>query len=409
VEKAMTAFTIADLTFRDLLRPDVLANPYPLFAQLRREDPVHEDPAGEGWLVTRYDDVTAVMSDPRFSAARLLPREGEGGAVSTVRRALARQMLFLDPPDHSRLRKLFAKAFTPGRLETLRGPILGIVEDLFDAASTKAGEIDFIRDFAVPLPVTVIATMLGVPSEDHHRLRSWSSGFGRLISGRLLTSQEAGEAESSILAFIAYFQALIETRRRQPADDMLSDLVAVEEMGDRLSLEELIMNLILLLAAGHGTTTHLLGNGLLALLRHPEQWRLLTDDPSLAAPAVNELLRFDGPVQATSREALEDVELGGKVIRRGQRARMLLGSANHDDAHFPEPDRLDIQRPGARILSFGHGIHTCLGAALARLEAQVAFVESTRRFPDTRLQTTNLEWGGSISFRGLQSLPVVLA
>ncbi len=291
----MTPFNIADLTFRDLLRPEVLANPYPLFAQLRREDPVHEDPAGEGWLVTRYDDVAAVMGDPRFSAARLLPRAGGDGTASAVRRALARQMLFLDPPDHTRLRKLFAKAFTPGRLETLREPILQIIGHLFDAAARTGGDIDFVRDFAVPLPVTVIATMLGVPKEDHHRLRGWSSGFGRLISGRTLTPQEAGEAESSILAFIAYFQALIETRRRRPADDMLSDLVAVEEMGERLSAEELIVNLILLLAAGHGTTTHLLGNGLLALLRHPEQWRLLADDPRLAAPAVNELLRFDAP------------------------------------------------------------------------------------------------------------------
>jgi cytochrome P450 len=406
----MTLFNITDLTFRDLLRPEVLVDPYPLFAQLRREDPVHEDPAGEGWLVTRYDDVAAVMGDPRFSAARLLSREGGGGPASAVRSALARQMLFLDPPDHTRLRKLFAKAFTPGRLETLRQPILKIVEHLFDlAAARNGGEIDFIRDFAVPLPVTVIATMLGVPGEDHPRLRGWSSGFGRLISGRALTPQEAGEAESSILAFIAYFRALIETRRRQPADDMLSDLVAVEEMGEHLSVEELIMNLILLLAAGHGTTTHLLGNGLLALLRHPDQWRLLADDPGLAAPAVTELLRFDAPVQATSREALEDVNLGVKVIRRGQRARVLLGSANHDEAHFPDPDRLDIRRPGARILSFGHGIHTCLGAALARLEAQVAFVEITRRFPNTKLGTADLEWNRSISFRGLQSLPVALA
>jgi cytochrome P450 len=239
-------------------------------------------------------------------------------------------------------------------------------------------------------------------------LREWSHAFGRLINGTILSSAEANEAQQGILAFVQYFHQLIQQRKKHPENDMLSDLTAVEESGDRLSTQELIVNLVLLLAAGHGTTTHLLGNGLLALSRNPDQWQLLARDPSIAPSAVSELLRFDGPVQATAREAIEDVSIGGKTIMQEQRVTVLLGSANRDEQRFPNPDTLDLRRTGARMLSFGHGIHTCLGAALARVEAQVAFGELARRYPNLSIETNTAERIPTIHFRGLQSLPVAL-
>ncbi|HVE20450.1 MAG TPA: cytochrome P450 [Acidocella sp.] len=405
----MQQISIEGLTYQDMLRPEMLADPYPLFRRLRDESPVHEDENGGAWIVSRYRDVAFVLSDPRFSAARLLDQDRDYDGDRPIRSALSRQMLFLDPPDHTRLRKLFAKAFTPIRLESLRPHIQHIIDHLLDKAEISHGYINFIRDFAVPLPVTVIAQILGVPHEDRPLLLGWSGAFGQLISGRRLTAEEVQEADRGIREFIGYFQDLIDKRRRHPADDMLSDLVVVEEMGDRLSTEELIMNLILLLAAGHGTTTHLLGNGLLALLSHPAEWQRLVADQTIAPHAVSELLRFDAPVQVTGREALEDVELGGKIIRKGQRARVLLGSANRDEERFPAPDRLDLQRSDTRVMSFGHGIHTCLGAMLARLEAQIAFAELARRYPAAEFNPDTLQRSRSVSFRGLSRLDVRLS
>ena len=404
----MYGVDIADFSLEDLLRPDVLADPYPFFRCLRHEDPVHEDPRGRGWMVSRYDDVAVVLGDRRFSAERVVRSQEREATLNPVQRALARQMLFLDPPDHTRLRNLFTKAFTPHRVEALRPQVAGMVTELLNSAEAAGGRIDFIQDFSVPLPVIVIAQMLGVPTAEWGRLRAWSVAFGKLISGRLLSAKESTEAQHGILAFMEYFRELIAERRQRPSGDMLSDLIAAEEQGDRLSIEELIVNLILLFAAGHGTTTHLLGNGLLALCRHPEQWKYLVSDLSLAPNAVNELLRYDGPVQATTREALEDIPFADKTIRQGQRVTVLLGSANHDEERFQDPDRLDLRRSAIRPLSFGHGIHTCLGAALARMEAQVAFSELARRFPKLEVTTDAPQRAPSIHFRGLQALPILL-
>ena len=398
---------ISQLGFKDLLRPEVLADPYPLFRRLRHEDPVHQDPEGRGWIVSRYGDVERVLADRRFSAQRTLAMRDGQDTASAVQAALARQMLFLDPPDHTRLRGLFTKTFTPQRMEALKPQVTAMVTDYLNRAADSGGVIDFISEFAIPLPVTVIAQMLGVPTADRDRLRAWSVAFGKLINGRVLSPQESAEAQAGVMEFVKYFRDLIAERRRQPADDMLSGLIEVEERGDRLSTEELIVNLILLLAAGHGTTTHLLGNGLLALSHHPEQWRRM-GEAALAPSGVNELLRYDGPVQATGRQALEDLELAGKSIKKGQYVTVLLGSANRDEDHFPEPDRLDLQRSDARPLSFGHGIHTCLGAALARMETLVAFGELARRFPNLKIAGGAPEHNPSISFRGLLALPVAL-
>ena len=399
---------IRRVTFADLLRPDVLADPYPLFRRLRQEDPVHEDPQGRGWIVSRYDDIEKVLADRRFSAQRTLLASEAPGASSAVQAALARQMLFLDPPDHTRLRSLFTKAFTPQRMEALRPQVTMLVTGYLNHAEDLGGSIDFIEDFAIPLPVTVIAQMLGVPVADRDRLRAWSVAFGKLINGRILSPQELTEAQMGVLEFVKYFRDLITERRQHTGDDMLSGLIEVEERGDRLNTEELIVNLILLLAAGHGTTTHLLGNGLLALSRHPGEWTRLVAAPTVAQSAVNELLRYDGPVQSTGRVALEDIPLGNKIIKQGQYVTVFLGSANRDEAHFSEPEVLNLQRLGERPLSFGHGVHTCLGAALARMETQVAFSELARRFPKLEVDTAAPEHNPSISFRGLIALPVQL-
>jgi cytochrome P450 len=359
-------------------------------------------------MVSRYDDVAAVLGNRRISAERMAANPERGATPNPVQKALARQMLFLDPPDHTRLRNLFSKTFTPNRVEALRPHVTGMVTELLNNAEEAGGNIDFIKDFCIPFPVTVIAQLLGVPVADRDQLRNWSVAFGKLLSGRLLSEKESTEAQQGIVAFMEYFGELIAVRRHRPEGDLLSDLIVAEEQGDKLSTEELIVNLILLLAAGHGTTTHLLGNGLLALSRHPEQWKYLVSDPVLAANAVNEILRYDGPVQATTREALEDIPLADKTILRGQRVTVLLGSANHDEERFQNPDALDLHRPPLRLLSFGHGIHTCLGAALARMEAEVAFGELTRRFPGLKVETDAPLHTPSIHFRGLQCLPVSL-
>src|SRR3984957_12303551 len=406
---AMHDMDIKDVGLADLLRPEVLANPYPLFRRLRHEDRVHQDPAERGWIVSRYDDVEKVLADRRFSAQRIPTARQGADTSSAVQAALSRQMIFLDPPDHTRLRSLFTKTFTPQRMEALKPQVAAMVTGFLNQAEDAGGTIDFIRDFAIPLPVTVIAQMLGVPVADRDRLRAWSVAFGKLINGRILSAEESREAQVGVMQFVKYFHDLIAERRQHPADDMLSGLIQVEEQGDRLSTEELIVNLILLLAAGHGTTTHLLGNGLLALWRHPEQWARLAAAPLVAPAAVNELLRYDGPVQATGRLALEDVPLGDKIIKRGQHVTVILGSANRDELRFPAPDNLDLHRAVAATLGLGHGIHTCLGAALARMETQVAFGELARRFPKLKVDSSALEHNPSISFRGLVALPISLS
>ncbi|HEX4376011.1 MAG TPA: cytochrome P450 [Steroidobacteraceae bacterium] len=399
---------ISQIGFADLLQPQVLADPYPLFRRLRQEDPVHADPSGRGWMVTRHQEAQIALSDRRLSARRILTTQRQHDVSEAVSSALSLQMLFMDPPDHTRLRALFSKAFVPSRMEALRSDVAAMVERLFDAADAHGGQIDFVRDFAVPLPVAVIARLLGVPASDHGLMLDWSHALGLLIGGRELNAQEASSAQQGILAFVAYFRELIERRRSTPADDMLSRLIVVEELGDRLSTQELIVNLMLLLAAGHSTTSHLLSSGLLALSRHPDQWQLLVDDPRLATSAVNELLRFDGPVQATARQATCDLVLSDRTVRCGELVTVFLGSANRDEAHFDAPDRLDLRRPTARALSFGHGIHTCLGAALARMEVQVVLEALARRYPGFAVDADSVAHLPSVAFRGLLTLRVEL-
>ncbi len=400
---------IEDLSLSQLLEPAYAGNPYALYRRLRTADPVHWDERGS-WVLTRYADVVAALRDSRLSAERFsLDVSGLPEEVQRPVRALARQMLFLDPPDHTRLRTLAAKAFTPRMVEMMRLSIQRIVDDLLDAVEPD-GSFEVIDALAFPLPAIVIAQMLGVPPEDRLQFAHWTAAFGALLDGALLTAIGLQEALIRVSALMDYFRQIIAERRSAPRDDLLQALLNAEEQGDTLSEDELLGNCILLLAAGHGTTTHLIGNGLLALLQHPDQLEILRQNPSLIGSAVLELLRYDSPVQMTGRQARTDLDIGGKHIQAGQYILACLGAANRDPQQFPDPDRLDLQRAAGKQLAFGHGIHYCLGAPLGRLEAEIALNTLLRRFPALHLacEADTLTWLPGLVFRGLRALPVTI-
>lgn len=395
----------------DVLRPEHRQHPYALYHQLRAAAPVS---AGDmSVVVTGYAAAQAALHDPRLSAARMnvdlsdLP-DAIQARIGPVARAISRQLLWIDPPHHTRLRALVSKAFTPRVIDAMRARIQALVDDLLDAVQ-GAGEMDVIRDVAYPLPAIVIAELLGVPASDRDRFKVWSDAFAAFLDGSTLTPETQLQALVSIGEFAAYFHAMVRERRLAPRDDLLQALIAAEERGDALTEEELISNCMLLLAAGHETTTNLIGNGLLALLRHPDQLRALRDDPALAPVAINELLRYDSPVQLTDRIAVADLELAGVPVYAGQYVSVVIGAANRDPAQFPDPDRLDIRRQDNRHLAFGYGVHFCLGAALARLEGQVALTTMLRRLPQMRLAVEEPVWHHSVVFRALQSLPITFA
>jgi cytochrome P450 len=403
----------AELSLSHVLRPEIAADPYPLYHRLRSDDPVRWDAPLGTWVVTRYADVQSALGDARLSAERItlstewLP-EAMRETLGPVFRALSRQMLFLDPPDHTRLRGLVNKAFTPRVVQGMRPRIQAIVDDLLDTVQ-EAGRMDVIQNFAYPLPAIVIAEMLGVPPEDRDQFRIWSDDFGALIGRSDLGLDGATRALRGVAEFMDYFRDIVVWRRASPRDDLMQALIAAEDRGDALSEEELLANCVLLLAAGHGTTTHLIGNGLLALLRNPDQLRKLRDDPASIAAAVTEVLRYDSPVQATGRVAAQELPIGARRVGVGEGVILCLGAANRDPEQFADPDRLDIGRRENRPIAFGHGIHFCLGAPLARIEAQIAFATLLRRLPGLHLETDVLEWEPSLSFRGLARLPVAFA
>jgi cytochrome P450 len=384
--------------------PAFVADPYPTYRQLRAEDPVHHSPLGF-WVLTRYDDVVAALRDPRlakeaiaaFVAARF------GAPVP----AMGLSMLDRDPPDHTRLRSLVSKAFTPRVVEGLRPRIQQIVDGLLEGVR-DVGSMDLIEEFAYPIPVNVICEMLGVPVEDHERFKGWSLDIARGLDSILLPpeSEVPKRSVASRNALADYFRELIARRRASPRADMLSGLIAAEEAGDKLSENELLATCILLLIAGHETTVNLIGNGTLALLRNPDQLRRLRDNPALIGSAVEELLRFDGPVQRTARIPSEDVVIDGRKIAKGEMVMPFIGAADRDPAQFPEPDRLDIGRTDNRHIAFGWGIHFCLGAPLARVEGQIAINTLVQRFPRLALATESPEFRESLTLRGLKSLPV---
>ena len=396
----------------DLFDPAFKADPYPTYARLRSSAPVYRAalPDGRGvWLITRYEDVLAVLKDHRFVKdwrGALTPEQlAQVPPIPEVMKPLSQNMLDTDPPDHERLRALVSKAFTPRLIERLRPRVQAISDGLLDAVQDR-GEMDLIDDYAFPLPITVIAELLGVPAEDRNNFREWSDAA---VSGN--ASQEYMEEIliPHMQAFTDYLRALFEEKRANPGDDLVSALVRAEEAGDRLSEDELLGMVFLLLVAGHETTVNLIGNGVLALLQHPDQLRKLKEDPSLIKPAIEELLRYDGPVEtSTERFAREDVEIGGQVIPRGEMVLVVLAAADHDPQRFSDPDELDITRTDNRHLAFGKGIHHCLGAPLARMEGQIAISTLLRRMPNLRLKGSpeSLSWRPGMILRGLRGLPV---
>jgi cytochrome P450 len=391
----------------DPLAPEVIADPYPYYHRLRSLEPVHHSPLGF-YVASRHADVTLVLRDKRFGkdfVGRMTRRRGEEIFDEPVYRSMRHWMLQQDPPDHTRLRGLVVQAFTARRVEDMRPRIQEIVDQTLDRLVARRRG-DLIADFAFRLPVTVICEMLGIPPDHHEMFLAGARDGGRLLDPVPLSRAELDAANASNLAAQAYFQQLFELRRREPGDDLTTKLVQAEEQGSKLSNEELTANVILLFGAGHETTVNLIGNGLLALFRHPDQLRLLRDDPALMPNAVEEFLRYDSSVQTTGRVALEDVEVGGTVIPAGEAVLSLLGAANRDPAVYPEPDRLDIMRPNVRPLSFGGGIHFCLGAQLARIEAEVAILTLLRRLPDLNLDDpVHPDWRQTFVLRGLKALP----
>lgn len=389
----------------DPFLPDFIANPFPYYHRLREADPVHRSPLGF-WVLTRYDDCVAVLRDQRFV------REGFEAILESIygspgEASLPRSMLFQDPPDHTRLRSLVNRAFTPRVVEALRPRIQQIVDGILDQVR-DARAMEVIGDLAYPLPVTVISEMLGVPAGDHESIKQWSADIARSLDAIGLNVApeivERGRLARRELA--GYFRHLVAERRRAPRGDLLSLLIAAEEQGDKLTEPELLSTCILLYVAGHETTVNLIGNGLLALLRHPDQLGRLREDPGPAASAVEELLRYDGPVQRTARIAATEVEIGGRTIEKGAMVVVVLGAANRDPAHFPDPDRLDVGRADNRHIAFGFGIHFCLGAPLARIEGQIALGTIARRLPGLSLATAEPRWRESQVLRGLTALPV---
>jgi cytochrome P450 len=385
--------------------PEFVADPYPMYQRLQSDDPVHHSPLGF-WVLTRYADVIASLRDPRLIkepiAAFVAARFG-----MQVPPGLGLSMLDRDPPDHTRLRGLVSKAFTPKALERLRPDIQRIVNGLLDAVDGH-GEMDLIDEFAYPLPVNVICDMLGVPVKDHERFKQWGLDIARGLDAIMLPpdSEVAQRSMTGRRALAEYFRELIAQRRASPRDDMLSALIAAEEAGDKLNEDELLATCILLLVAGHETTVNLIGNGTLALLRHPAELRRLRDDPRIIGTAVEELLRFDGPVQRTARIPSEDIVIGGRTIPKGEMVMPFLGAADRDPAQFPDPQRLDLTRADNRHIAFGMGVHFCLGAPLARMEGQIAINTLLQRLPKLALATDKPEFRQSLTLRGLQTLPV---
>ena len=390
------------------------ANPYPFYAQLRDQAPVHRITLGDkrtAWLVTRYEDVVTVLKDDRFVKDKrsVMTRDQMAREpwIPSLLKPIERNMLDSDAPEHTRLRGLVHTAFTPRLIENMRERIQRLTDELLDVAQAR-GSMDLIRDYALPLPTTIIAEMLGVPVPDRHKFHRWSSTIVSTVPSKwgLL------RAIPSLILFLRYIRRLVQTRRADPQDDLVSALVQVREAGDQLSEDELLAMVSLLLIAGHETTVNLIGNGMLALMEHQEQMDRLRDDPRLIRPAVEELLRFDGPLEtATERYARVDVTLAGVTIPRGEMVFAVLASANRDERQFDHADTLDLAREPNRHLAFGQGVHFCLGAPLARLEGQIAINTLLRRIPDVRLAVPPqaLRRRPGLVLHGLKSLPVVFS
>lgn len=419
------------LSLSNLLNPEIRANPYPFYAQLRAEDPVHWDEEMGFWVLTRYADIASVYTDDRFSRAQGLRSnfqrlsEAEQRIAEPVYRSFSRTMFYADPPYHTHLRGLMNNAFTPRRVERMRPNVQRIVDELLDQAEVNE-RMDVIRDLAYPLPVMVIAELLGLPVQDRARFKGWSDDLFAILGTVRHSPHLMEKAAHSLGEMTDYVTQLSRKRREQPRDDLLSVLLNVVEeeeecphphhapgplpddprTASKLTQDELVSNINILLSTGHETTTHLIGNGVLALLQHPDQLQKLREEPGLMFSAIEEVMRYDNPVQITYRSAVQDAEISGKQIHQGDLINSILGSANRDLERYTDPDLFDITRNEGRHLNFGLGIHFCIGASLVRLEAEIAFNTILRRFPKLQLAGDHLAWQEHPVFRGLKTLPV---
>jgi cytochrome P450 len=395
------------LSLYHLLDPEVLANPYPLFRRLRSEDPVHWDAFLHTWVVTRYVDVLEVLHN--FSAQRThTPEKLEAmglAQISPIAQLMVKQMLFMDPPGHTRLRSLASHAFSPARVAVLRTHIREIVNRLLDTVQAK-GQMDIIADLGDPLPAIVTAEMLGVPLEDRHQLKAWSTNFAEMLGNFQHNPEHAARMLRTVQDMTAYFHDRIRELKNIPRDGLVHSLMTAEIDGDRLTEEEVVATSIVTMVGGLETTTNLIGNGVLTLLRNPGEIERMQKDQSLIPSAVEEMLRYESPSQHTGRLAPEDVEWEGKVIRKGQAVMAVMAAANRDPERFPDPDRFDVARTDNRHLAFGYAAHFCFGAALARVEGQEAFEAIVRRLPGLELQPGPLVWRNNLGLRGLTALPV---
>lgn len=407
----MALSTTGTLSLSNLQRPEIRANPYPFYEQLRNQDPVHWDEEMGFWVLTRYDDISAVYTHPHFSRAQglmrgydLLPAD-EQAVAQPVYHSFSKTVLYADPPYHTRLRSLMNSAFTPRAVEQMRPYIQKVVDELLDAHQA-AGQMDLMRALAHPLPIMVICEMLGLPAEERQRFKEWSDDLFAILGTVRRGTGLMGQAAHSLTDLTEYVTRLSRERRLEPRLDLLSALLGAVEEGEHLSEEELVANVSILMSAGHETTSNMIGNGVLALLQHPEQAQALRADPQLAASAVEEILRYDSPVQISYRSAAADLQIGEKQIAQGELVNSILGSANRDPERFSKPAHFDITRNEGRHLALGLGIHFCLGAPLLRLEGEIAFSTILERFPRLQLATEKLEWQEHPIFRGVKALPV---
>ena len=395
------------LSLFHLLDPEVLANPYPLYRRLRSEAPVHWDPYLHAWVVTRYEDVITVLH--HFSANRTpTPEQFAAMGLSElgpIAQMMTRQMLFMDAPAHTRLRGLATMAFTPTRVEVLRSHIRSILDDLM-APLLRAGRMDVIGDLAAPLPAIVTAEMLGVPTSDCDRLKAWSADFAEVLGNFQHNPDRSSRTLKCVEEMTVYFREAIRRLKAEPRAGLINSFMTAELDGDRLTEDEIIANCIVTMVGGQETTTNLIGNGVLSLVRHPQQLQRLRKDLSLIPSAVEELLRYESPSQHTARICPEDTELGGKIIRKGQAVIAVMGAGNRDPERFPDPDRLDLGRTDNRHLAFGWASHFCFGAALARIEGQLVFEALASRTANLVLEPHPIVWRENLGLRGLTALPV---
>ncbi|KKB73057.1 cytochrome P450 [Bacillus glycinifermentans] len=392
----------------DFLNKEFIRNPFPVYSEVREQEPVYRFllPSGHyAWIVTRYDDAVKVLSDSKFIANPLHLNEADDPAEPPHKKIISRNLLSVNPADHRRLRRLVQKAFTPRMVERLRGRIEEIANELLDNVQDK-GEMNLIEDYAFPLPIIVICEMLGIPHEDQDTFRKWSDVIMEGVNNPHFEQQ----SEEVMIAFVDYLRDLIARRRKELKEDLISDLISVEVEGDVLSEHEMYALVFVLIIAGHETTVNLIGNGILALLHHPDQKAKLQNQPELIHSAIEEMLRYDGPAEVSNiRWATEDAKLGGKTIRKGEMLFISFSSANRDPEKFADPDSFNITREANNHLAFGKGVHHCLGAPLARLEGEIAIGTLLRRMPDLRLKTNAdfLEWRPGMIIRGLKEIPLL--